>query len=967
MNEPPPADAILDLNGGVIPHGTPQTYTVDFTAGLSNTAITFAFREDPAFVSVFNTSVVNLTTSSGNLLTNGAFSGGTYTDNGNSATPTGWTYANIYGAEAGGVVTSSCEGYGSYCWYDGAVQAYDAISQTIATTVGDRYQVSFSATDNSDLTNWSRVSTNGDVTDTGGNGADILVYALAGLPPAGCAGTPGVNIKASAGETCFASGSYVSTNVIAGQATGAGAVLTNVNEGPSSVFFSTSAANTPAIQADAGGSVILAATPLSTSATVTTTGDNSIGLYATGSASTDSGPVPSSITAQNVNVATQGSSANGVQADTGGAVMLNGGSVTVTGTGSLGLFATGTGSQINATDVAVSTAGDSSNGVVTTNGGTTTLNGGSINTTGNAAYAVSTNSGGLVSLSGTTIGTTGNGSGGLGINGGEIDATNVTITTTGAYDSVSGQHSYGVYNGPFESFTSGGVAKLTDVSISTQGVEMHGVLTDTGGATTILGGSIATSGAGAHAILSENGGTTIVNISASGPATLSTTGTSAPDGSSAAAVVAYNGGTVQLTGATVTTSGAGSIGLVVLGGTSSLSVNGISVATSGGIDSATGDHADGAFNGPYLPGGLISGGLMSLNNSTIATSGSGADGVVTDVGGTTTLTETKVSTSGVGAVGIESTAGGVTNISGGSVNTAGQDAHALFVTGSGSQANLSGAGTFTTTGAGAIGLYAALGGAISATGSTMTTIATSGGVSPATGLGAYGVNADGAGAQIKLGSATITTSGAGAAGLYASDRTASGAAGTITATGTLNVQTTNAAAAAVALQGNGATIAATGGGTITAAGTAIAFMGGTGQSATFDNFAIGNLSGDLVFADPSIATVNFNNTIANAGTNNLLNATNGSIVTFNANASTLTGAIQTDSTSTTNVDLTNRTTWTMTGSSTVTNLKLTNSAIAFAPPDSGSGFKTSDRHQLCRLGRQHHPLRCAWRIQFGVG
>ena len=939
MNEPPPADAILDLNGGVIPHGTPQTYTVDFTAGLSNTAITFAFREDPAFVSVFNTSVVNLTTSSGNLLTNGAFSGGTYTDNGNSATPTGWTYANIYGAEAGGVVTSSCEGYGSYCWYDGAVQAYDAISQTIATTVGDRYQVSFSATDNSDLTNWSRVSTNGDVTDTGGNGADILVYALAGLPPAGCAGTPGVNIKASAGETCFASGSYVSTNVIAGQATGAGAVLTNVNEGPSSVFFSTSAANTPAIQADAGGSVILAATPLSTSATVTTTGDNSIGLYATGSASTDSG-VPSSITAQNVNVATQGSSANGVQADTGGAVMLNGGSVTVTGTGSLGLFATGTGSQINATDVAVSTAGDSSNGVVTTNGGTTTLNGGSINTTGNAAYAVSTNSGGLVSLSGTTIGTTGNGSGGLGINGGEIDATNVTITTTGAYDFVSGQHSYGVYNGPFESFTSGGVAKLTDVSISTQGVEMHGVLTDTGGATTILGGSIATSGAGAHAILSENGGTTIVNISASGPATLSTTGTSAPDGSSAAAVVAYNGGTVQLTGATVTTSGAGSIGLVVLGGTSSLSVNGISVATSGGIDSATGDHADGAFNGPYLPGGLISGGLMSLNNSTIATSGSGADGVVTDVGGTTTLTETKVSTSGVGAVGIESTAGGVTNISGGSVNTAGQDAHALFVTGSGSQANLSGAGTFTTTGAGAIGLYAALGGAISATGSTMTTIATSGGVSPATGLGAYGVNADGAGAQIKLGSATITTSGAGAAGLYASDRTASGAAGTITATGTLNVQTTNAATAAVALQGNGATIAATGGGTITAAGTAIAFMGGTGQSATFDNFAIGNLSGDLVFADPSIATVNFNNTIANAGTNNLLNATNGSIVTFNANASTLTGAIQTNSTSTTNVDLTNRTTWTMTGSSTVTNLKLTNSAIAFAPPDSGSGFKT---------------------------
>jgi hypothetical protein len=79
----------------------------------------------------------------------------------------------------------------------------------------------------------------------------------------------------------------------------------------------------------------------------------------------------------------------------------------------------------------------------------------------------------------------------------------------------------------------------------------------------------------------------------------------------------------------------------------------------------------------------------------------------------------------------------------------------------------------------------------------------------------------------------------------------------------------------------------------------VAFLGGTNQIATFDNFTINDQTGDLIFADPSIATINFNNTVANAGTNNLLNATNGSVVTFNANASTLTGAIQTDSTSTT--------------------------------------------------------------------
>ena len=88
---------------------------------------------------------------------------------------------------------------------------------------------------------------------------------------------------------------------------------------------------------------------------VSTSGDNALGLQSTGAGSSitttnldDTGPIT---------ITTSGSFAHGVQADTGGAVTLNGGSVAVTGTGSLGLFATGTGSQINATDVTVSTAG----------------------------------------------------------------------------------------------------------------------------------------------------------------------------------------------------------------------------------------------------------------------------------------------------------------------------------------------------------------------------------------------------------------------------------------------------------------------------------------------------------------------------------------------------------------------------------------------------------------------------------
>jgi hypothetical protein len=191
-NNSPPAGAILDLNSTPVPGGgnyTYKMYTVNFTASLSNTAITFAFREDPAFIYFSNPSVKDLTSSSGNLLVNSAFSGGTYTNNGNSSTPIAWVYANVYGATFGGVVLPGC-GVGSggtfgvgYCWYDGAVQAYDALTQTIATTIGHSYQISFWIADNSGCgCNFSDLSTNGDVTDTGGNGINVTVYTGAALP-----------------------------------------------------------------------------------------------------------------------------------------------------------------------------------------------------------------------------------------------------------------------------------------------------------------------------------------------------------------------------------------------------------------------------------------------------------------------------------------------------------------------------------------------------------------------------------------------------------------------------------------------------------------------------------------------------------------------------------------------------------------------------------------------------------------
>jgi hypothetical protein len=89
---------------------------------------------------------------------------------------------------------------------------------------------------------------------------------------------------------------------------------------------------------------------------------------------------------------------------------------------------------------------------------------------------------------------------------------------------------------------------------------------------------------------------------------------------------------------------------------------------------------------------------------------------------------------------------------------------------------LSGANDIATTGDGSIGLHALNGGVIDAFGQT--TIST-GSILAATGLNAYGVNADGAGSEINLAGATITTTGPGAAGLYASDEMGTGHGGAI--------------------------------------------------------------------------------------------------------------------------------------------------------------------------------------------
>jgi len=193
-----PLGAILDLAGSPLQTGNNDwtLYSTGFTATGLTTDITFAFRNDPGFTAFDDASI---STGGGpNLFVNGGFETGTLPP---------WTYDNVYGAPFGGSVTSTgtpggCAGVtpyphsGTFGWCDGATQAYDAIDQTVATTPGDVYTISFWQTQNDTTgtpeTIYQQLSDNGcyDTTDTsatchggtGGNGIDTLVYAQQGIP-----------------------------------------------------------------------------------------------------------------------------------------------------------------------------------------------------------------------------------------------------------------------------------------------------------------------------------------------------------------------------------------------------------------------------------------------------------------------------------------------------------------------------------------------------------------------------------------------------------------------------------------------------------------------------------------------------------------------------------------------------------------------------------------------------------------
>src|SRR5580700_9420973 len=190
-----PGVLVLDLAGTPMISSYTQ-YNASFVATSASSTVTFGFRNDPGFFGFDDASVFNATTSGGNLLQNPGFELGAPTVSGGAVT--GWATFEHNGLVALGFpalgfeAASGTDGlsafHGNFFWNDGATGGYDGIDQTITTTVGDTYDISFElseidtngvATPGND---YQQTCTNGDPPGTACNGIDMVVFATGDLP-----------------------------------------------------------------------------------------------------------------------------------------------------------------------------------------------------------------------------------------------------------------------------------------------------------------------------------------------------------------------------------------------------------------------------------------------------------------------------------------------------------------------------------------------------------------------------------------------------------------------------------------------------------------------------------------------------------------------------------------------------------------------------------------------------------------
>jgi outer membrane autotransporter protein len=518
-----------------------------------------------------------------------------------------------------------------------------------------------------------------------------------------------------------------------------------------------------------------------------------------------------------------------------------------------------------------------------------------------------------------------------------LNATNVSIVTNGP--TADGIRIYGA-----NSF-----ATLNRSSIAANGQGSWGVLSWGGSSVMLTDTSVNSVGSGAGGIRVFNGSSATLNGNSS-----VTTATDGNIGVLAEAAASISTGTDPSHPGTVTvsTTGAGSHGVRISsasGNLNDLNVSTTRDATYGiqvyGTSTLTGSNVSVSTLGRQAYGIWASGSSTStLDGATIVTQGASAYGVLSGSGATQfTATDLNVATHGASAHGVYSWEGAITNLGGGTITTDQASTYGIYVSNSGVNLMLDthGNGTsVTTTGANAYAVRVQNGGTFSATGATL----------HATGAGGAGI--------VFEGPATLSaTPGVGATPpvpalppttplLPESAPPPAPAIATAEPTqppATLSPATpADAPAVANAATSTNAAMATN------AAAVVKAALASPYNLVLNDTTVISDASAALI---PFGGVVNASLTGSTlTGATDALNVqartlTSGAIlpaiVTLDADHSVLNGRIRTDAVSTTNVNLTDNSTWNVNGNSNLTNLSNTNSLIDFTPSPTLANAPTS--------------------------
>lgn len=482
-------------------------------------------------------------------------------------------------------------------------------------------------------------------------------------------------------------------------------------------------------------------------------------------------------------------------------------------------------------------------------------------------------------------------------------------------------------------YADGGNVTAQQVEINTSGFLGHGVYATAGGQTTLTGGgrieTSGDSGVGLYSAGTVGGGT---RITTSGPMSIVTRGIAA-DGIRAVAKGsielgdAASGGDARIN---VETFGNGSAGVTAI--QSEVTLRSVDIVThgdrSGPVTAAIGVNAvdggnitlnDSTIMTSGITGDAISassgGAVVTMNGGSIFTSGPQSKGVVSYGGGSSIeLTDVDVSTSGAASRGIvASEAGSSLTMTRGSITTGTADSI-------GAQAIANGTLVLNdvavnTAGERAHGVQAARGGRVAYTGT---------GSIAASGAAAYGLYSTGAGSQIDANGLNVSTSGD-----Y-------GHASAVIAGGDLNLSDSN-------LRTKGANAAA----------LFLNSDAGETTTASLTRTTLASESASSISVNAGTANISLVSSQALINDGSWLSVGAGAIANLSIEDSHLRGSVVTPTTSVSSVALSNSR-WDMTESSTVSELVNNASAIQFGAPladaTQSSSYKTLTVNNYSGLG-----------------